>query len=120
MSAKRWQDWINLVLGLWLFASPWALGYADTGAAAWNAYLTGAGIALFAIIAAYMSEAWEEVINTVFGVWLIVAPFALGFAGAATVALHTVLLGILVTAFAVWAMFSDHEYGRRWHSGHSV
>jgi hypothetical protein len=27
---KRWQDWVNAVLGLGFIASPWILGFADT------------------------------------------------------------------------------------------
>src|SRR3954464_9493627 len=106
MVARRWQDWANLVLGAWLLMSPWLLGYAGS-AAAWNAIGMGAGIVVFALIAAYMPKAWEEIINTLCGVWLVISPFVLGFSNATTVALHTVLVGILATAFAVWAMASD-------------
>ena len=119
MVAKRWQDWANLVLGSWLFASVWLLGYAGS-AAAWNAAVMGAGIVVFALIAAYMPKAWEEIINTLLGVWLVVSPFVLGFATSTTVALHTVLVGILATSFAVWAMASDKRLYKRWNSGHSV
>jgi hypothetical protein len=119
MVAKRWQDRANLVLGSWLFVSPWLLDYAGS-AAAWNALLMGAGIVTVALIAAYMPKAWEEIINTLLGVWLVVSPFVLGFAAATTVALHTVLVGILATAFAVWAMASDKRLYKRWHSRHSV
>ena len=119
MGAKRWQDWANLALGSWLFVSPWVLGYTGT-AAAWNAHGMGVGIVVFALIAAYMPKAWEEMINTLLGIWLVISPFALGFAATESVALHTVIVGILVTAFAVWAMFSDKRLYKRWHSGHSV
>ena len=35
MVQKRWQDWINLILGLWTFVSPWVFGFAaGTSAAA--------------------------------------------------------------------------------------
>jgi hypothetical protein len=27
-----WKEWINLLLGLWLIASPWLLGFAHTSA----------------------------------------------------------------------------------------
>jgi hypothetical protein len=119
MADRRWQDWANLVLGSWLFISPWALHYAGTSAA-WNAYVMGAGIVVFALIAAYMPKAWEEMINTLLGVWLVVSPFALGFAEATMVALHTVVVGILATAFAVWAMATDKRLYERWHGRHSV
>jgi hypothetical protein len=59
-------------------------------------------------------------INSLLGVWLVVSPFVLGFAGTKAIALHTVIVGILATSFAVWAMFSDKRLYKRWHSGHSV
>jgi mannose/fructose/N-acetylgalactosamine-specific phosphotransferase system component IIC len=59
-------------------------------------------------------------INTLAGVWLVLSPFVLGFASATTIALHTVLVGILATAFAVWAMASDKRLYKRWHRGHPV
>src|SRR5687767_10098991 len=83
MTARRWQDAANLVLGIWLFASPWVLAY--DGTAAWNAYVLGAGIVVFALIASYMPKAWEEIINIVLGVWLVVSPFVMGFSAATEV-----------------------------------
>ncbi len=119
MAVRRWQDWVNQVLGAWLFISPWVLRYAGTPAA-WNAYVMGAGIVVFALIAAYMPKAWEELINTALGVWLVVSPFVLGFSASEMVALHTVVVGILVAAFAVWAMASDKRLYERWHRRHPV
>ncbi|MBI4205914.1 MAG: SPW repeat protein [Betaproteobacteria bacterium] len=120
MATKRWQDWVNLALGLWLFVSPWVLGYAMQEGAAWNAYIMGAGIVVCAAIAAYMPKAWEEMINTIFGVWLVLSPYVLGFATHTMIAVHTVVFGVLVTVFAVWAMFSDKEFEKYWHDSHSV
>ncbi|HEX3538563.1 MAG TPA: SPW repeat protein [Stellaceae bacterium] len=28
----KWEEWANLILGLWLIASPWILGFAHTRA----------------------------------------------------------------------------------------
>jgi hypothetical protein len=118
MAARRWQDWASLVLGSWLFVSPWVLGYTDTPAR--NAWIMGAGIIVFALSAAYMPKVWEEMINMLLGIWLVVSPFVLGFAAMESIALHTVLVGILATAFAAWAMFSDKRIYKRWHSRHSA
>jgi hypothetical protein len=120
MAAKRWQDGVNLILGLWLFVSPWILGYAAQEGAAWNAYIMGAGIVVFAAIAAYVPRAWEEMINTILGVWLVLSPYVLGFATHTMTAAHTVVVGVLVTVFAVWAMFSDKAFEKYWHDSHSV
>ena len=119
MVARRWQDWANLVLGAWVFASPWVLNYGGTTAAL-NAYVMGGGIVVFALIAAYMPKAWEEIINMLLGVWLVVSPFVLGFSAMTEIALHTVVVGILATAFAIWAMSNEQSFYKRWHSGHSV
>src|SRR4051812_29079376 len=114
MVTRRWQDWVNLMLGLWLFASPWVLDYAGT-TAAFNAYVLGTGIFVFAAFASYVPKAWEEMVNTLLGIWLVLAPFVLGFTAMTAVAMHTVVIGVLVTAFAVWAMFSDPQFYERWH-----
>lgn len=119
LAVGRWQDRANLVLGLWVFASPWALDYVGT-TAAWNAYVIGAGIVVVALIAAYMPETWEEIINILLGVWLVVSPFALGFSDLTAIALHTVLAGILAAAFAIWAMSNQQSFYKRWRSRHSA
>jgi len=116
---RRWQDWANLVLGSWIFVSPWVLDYTGT-TAAWNAYIMGAGIVVFALIAAYMPKAWEEIINTLLGIWLVASPFVLGFDAMTGIALHTVVVGILATAFAFWAMSNEKSFYKRWRSGHTV
>ncbi len=41
---ELWQEWLNLLLGAWIFAAPWALGFA-TGTypvAAWDHWVVGA------------------------------------------------------------------------------
>lgn len=116
MEKRRWQDWANLVLGLWLFVSPRALDYSGVTAAAWNAYVIGAGILVCAVIAARIPKAWEEIINMVLGVWLVLSPFVLGYSGMTEIALHSVLVGILATAFAIWAMSNDQRFYKRWRS----
>jgi hypothetical protein len=118
ITARRWQDGANLILGAWLFASPWVLGYLDSPAA-WNAYSMGAGIVVFALIASYMPKAWEEISNMLIGVWLVMSPFVLAPLRT-DVALHTVLVGILATAFAIWAMSNDQRFYKRWQGGEIV
>jgi SPW repeat len=42
---------------------------------------------------------WQDVASLVLGVWLVLSPFALGFAGAAV--WMTIVLGLFVVLFAV-------------------
>ena len=45
---RKWQDWANLVLGLWLVLSPWILGFSGTSSATWNAVILGLLVGLLA------------------------------------------------------------------------
>ncbi|MBI2313739.1 MAG: SPW repeat protein [Betaproteobacteria bacterium] len=121
MTTKRWQDWVDLVLGLWLFVSPWVLGFATGNeTAAWNMYVMGTAIVVFSAVAVYMPRMWEEWVNMAIGVWLILSPYVLGFHTHMTAALNAVILGVLVTGFATWAMMLDKELAKWWHDRHST
>lgn len=105
---KRWQDWANLVLGAWMILSPWALGFADPKSmAAVSAWILGAAIVVFAAIAMYAPKAWEEGVNLILGLALIASPWVLNFAAHSTPTTNAAIVGILVTALAIWAMLAD-------------
>jgi SPW repeat len=115
-TARRWQDWVNLLLGAWLVVSPWALDYAgDAASAAWNAYAVGLAVAGFAGIAVYMPKAWQEGASIVLGIWLILAPWLLGFNTHFAASLNAVLVGLLVAGLATWAMLRDGDFDKGWH-----
>ncbi|MCS7100478.1 MAG: SPW repeat protein [Burkholderiaceae bacterium] len=44
-----WQQWANVVFGLWLIASPWILGFAGVTAALYNAVIVGLIVAVLAL-----------------------------------------------------------------------
>lgn len=74
----RWQDWTNVVLGTWLFFSPWMFGYG--GGAAANAWVFG----LLAVIAGFWALAdprarAAEWMNVAVGSWMFFAPWIAGF-----------------------------------------
>lgn len=118
-TTKRWQDGGNLLLGVWLFLSPWAMNYAaGMPLSAWNATLLGAAIVLLAAVAMYMPRVWEEGINMALGVWLVISPWVLGFAAEKNVMMNAVISGILVAALATWAMLRDKEFEKWWHDHH--
>jgi hypothetical protein len=121
LSVKRWQDWGNLLLGAWLFVSPWVIPYpSDAPNAAWNAHLLGAAIVIFAAVAVYMPRMWEEGLNIVLGIWAIVSPWALGFASHRDVTMNVVIVGIAVTALAAWAVMRDKNFEKWRHDRHAA
>jgi uncharacterized membrane protein SirB2 len=60
---------------------------------------------------------WQDIASLLLGVWLVVSPFVLGFAGAATWV--TIVLGLFVILFAVEG-FVIPSYLEEWESFSSV
>lgn len=119
MALKRWQDWGNVFLGLWMLASPWILGFAASeNVAARTAWILGAAIIVFAGIAVYIPKAWEEVLNIVLGIGLIASPWGLGYTDQTTPTANAVVVGLLVTALGLWAMLVDTRVQKWWHEHH--
>lgn len=107
VNVRRWQDWVMLVFGAWLFFSPWWMtGYASAGSvAAWNSYIFGIATAIVAIIALAAPALWEEWLNLAIGIWLIISPFVLAYWGPEHGAgWNTLILGILIGIDALWAL----------------
>lgn len=99
-------DVANLVLGAFLFVSPWIFGFA-AGAASQNAYVAGIAIAVLAIAALAAFAVWEEWLNLIVGLWTLIAPWVLGFEGNRTAMTVHVVVGILVAVLAaieLWLM----------------
>ena len=118
-SIKHWQDPLNLILGIWMIVSPWALRYQTdmtlnavmSNAATSNAVILGILIAAAALIALFRVMAWEEWANVVLGVWLVISPWALGFSSLATAMWNAVIVGIVVAVLALWALGTDKDIG---------
>jgi hypothetical protein len=107
MGTKRWQDWVMLVFGIWLFVAPfWMGGYESTGSvAARNSYILGILVFAFGWAALATARRWEEWVELVLGIWLIISPFVLGFWGAEHGAgWNQLILGILIGLDAIWAL----------------
>jgi hypothetical protein len=93
----------NLVLGVWLAVSPWALSYASQSTPAWNAHAVGVVIAVAALASLVAFQVWEEWVNAALAVWLIVSPYILGFSGQVAAFWNQLIVGVLVGALAIWA-----------------
>lgn len=104
--ANHWQDWANVVLGLWLFLSPWVLGFAGGDAikiaAAAIAWITGSLLAALALGAVYRLTRLIEGAVIVVGLWLVSAPWILGFWRNPAIGWDYVIVGALAAALAAW------------------
>jgi SPW repeat len=123
--SNRWPDWANLVLGVWLFISPWVVNFgrnpADwagatpgpvgdvAAAASWNAWIVGIVVLLLAASAISRLRAWQEWLNLALGVWLFIAPWALAFASLSGAAWDHWIVGALVFLLAAWDLRSSRR-----------
>src|ERR1700744_860750 len=85
----------NLMLGVILFISPWLFRF-PAGAQSQNAYVTGIVIVVLSIAALAAFAVWEEWLNLIVGLWLIVSPWVLGFQESTKATTVCVIVGILV------------------------
>jgi hypothetical protein len=106
---ERWQDWINLVLAVCLFISPWVLGFADERIATWDVWACAVVVAVFSIAALVNFAEWEEWVSLVVGVWLAVSPWVLQFAAASPAIWAALVIGILVALVAAWEIWSTRH-----------
>lgn len=101
----RWQDWINMLAGAWLFITPWIWNYAVVPVAAWNFWITGIVMvlgSLWALSAPAVSGA--EWFDALVGAWTFLSPWVLGFAGLAAAAWNAWIVGAVFLILALWAV----------------
>src|SRR3979490_1602322 len=98
-------DVANLVLGAFLFFSPWMFGF-DAGKVSENAFVSGIVIAVLAIAALAAFAVWEEWLNLIVGLWVLISPWVLGFQGTTAMTVH-VIVGAAVAILAaieIWIL----------------
>jgi hypothetical protein len=95
MKRYQWQDWLNLLLGLWMVVSTWIIGHDSGSAAIVNYYVVGLAVAAFAIAALTAFRIWEEWVNLVLGASLLVSPWLFGFSASA-IGLNALVIAIFI------------------------
>jgi hypothetical protein len=94
---------LNAVAGAWLFASAWALGYADNGAALTNAVIVGALVVMLAAMrfAGASDELWPSWLNVVAGGWTFFSAWILGFGDRSDAVWNNVIVGVVIIVLAL-------------------
>jgi hypothetical protein len=104
---KHWEDWVGLILGVWLIVSPMVLRYGDL-VASQNAFLVGVLLIVITLVELTIFRAWEEWINVILGAWLVVSPWLLGSNFIATT--NLVIVGLLVLALALYEIWDERRH----------
>jgi hypothetical protein len=104
--ARRWQDWVSLIVGAWLVASPWVLGFSSETTILWTMAGVGAAVVLVAVWALAAPDAqYPEWCNAALGAGLFLAPWTLTFTDEGGASWNAWIFGFLIAALAVWALF---------------
>jgi len=101
-------DVANLILGVFLFLSPWLLHFAP-GTESWNAWAGGGVIAVLSIAALLAFAEWEEWLNLIVGLWIVVSPWALKFSASTNAMRTDVIVGLIVAVIAAIELWMFHR-----------
>jgi hypothetical protein len=61
---QAWLSWINVLLGIWVLISPWALGYQTVPAPLWNNVILGIIVIILAAWSALATDTSMESTTT--------------------------------------------------------
>jgi hypothetical protein len=97
--------WLVLA-GIWLIIAPFVLGYSGAGPALWNDIMLGIVVGTIALVGSFTAPRLASLANLATGVWLIIAPFAIGYGGskAVTSAWNDIILGAIVGLVSLGAL----------------
>jgi hypothetical protein len=100
-------DAYNLLLGAFLFASPWLVA-STRGPMGEEAWVSGALIILISAASLVAYAKWKEWIVLALGLWLAISPWALGFHNSTAMKIN-VGIGLLVAYFAALELFLVYD-----------
>ncbi len=102
------ENWANLFLGGWIFLIPWALKSSmpefGMGITALNFWVVGIIIIATSALAIKDIKLWEEWVNLVAGVWLMISPAVFGYTEYTTLVWNSILFGISITLISATAI----------------
>jgi len=114
LSARRWQDRVILLLGIWLFVSPWAMGYPGDSPPAVNAFITGAIMTALAIFDLYKTYLWAVLVNIVVGAWVAASPWLVDVVGDRAMSASMLIVGLATLILGLWEMRTDPDLLQQW------
>jgi len=124
MKTAKTLSWIVALFGLWEVIAPFLLGYSATTAALWDAIIIGVALIVLAGWAALVNQdgtikslSW---INAVLGLWLVIAPFLLGYSAVGAAMWNDIVVGVIVAVLAGWAALALGSSDQSHPMGHAA
>lgn len=111
MAWRRWQDWVNVVLGVLLFIAVWVFHATTMAPAEWTGIVIGVLLFLVGLyLLANPRMVNAEWIQVVLGVLLFISPWVLRFTALTLMSWTAWVIGILAIIFAGWVLLT-HRHG---------
>ena len=105
---KVWQDWVSLLLGIWLCVSPWALHFIDDSTATNIVLYVGFLMIVAEVITLSALGILEEFIDVVLGAWLLVSVWLFGIATPAA-RVDLIVSGLVVLLFSFYEILDSRR-----------
>ena len=104
---------LNILLGIWVFVSPWVYG-AASHSNAWNSWIVGALIAIFAIIrsANPLTTRGLGWVNMILGAWVFISPWVYGYTANSGRFINSLCAGAIIFILSL--------YGATAHTTHTT
>ena len=101
----RTASGLNILAALWLIVAPFVLALTGNMQVFWDSVIVGVIVLVLAAIREFSPahNVWLSWVNVVLGLWLIVAPFALGFTTLSLTLWNSVLVGVVIAVLAFWS-----------------
>jgi hypothetical protein len=105
---KSWEDWAVFALGGALLLSPLVDSNGLTPLAISNLIIVGFAVMAVAVSELMLAERWDARATLALGVWMIVAPFVIGYGG--QLGFWHGVIGALIAALSAFELWQD--FGR--------
>jgi hypothetical protein len=102
---------LDVVAGFWLLISPFALMFPRDTDAMINNVVLGLAIGSLALYRFFhpARSAWLSVMNVILGIWVMIAPFVLGFDTLESAKTSNVITGISVILLSAWSAMATAD-----------
>lgn len=107
MGKLSWRAILGLLLGIWLIASPFVLGFAEAEPAGmWTALLAGITLCALSLIELDAADPLVYWLALALGAFLVAAPFVLGFNDHVAALVSSIVVALAVAALAFLSLRS--------------
>jgi sulfite exporter TauE/SafE len=111
LNEARYSSGLNVLLGIWIIASPFILTFTDNSSALWNDIIVGAVVLILGLVrlSSTRMTSWASWVNLILGLWMVVAPYVLTYSDITNALWNNIVLGIAVAILAAWSIFFTHQ-----------